>query len=64
MAQFMTIPTALIVSIALSLPAAAQSVDPSLGRHLAETTCSRMSSDWIGGVAPKRETRRAEFRGH
>jgi len=40
MAKFMTIPTALIVSIALSLPAGAQSVDPSVGRHLAETTCS------------------------
>ena len=40
MAKFMTIPTALIVSSALSLPAGAQSVDPSVGRHLAETTCS------------------------
>ena len=40
MAKFMTIPTALVVSIALSLPAAAQSVDPSVGRHLAETTCN------------------------
>jgi mono/diheme cytochrome c family protein len=40
MANFMTIPTALIVSIALSLPAGAQSVDPSVGRHLAETTCN------------------------
>jgi len=39
MANFMTLPTALIVSIALLLPAGAQSVDPSVGRHLAETTC-------------------------
>ncbi len=39
MAKFMTIPTALIVSIAFLLPAGAQSVDPSVGRHLAETTC-------------------------
>ena len=40
MAKFMTIPMALIVSIALLLPASAQSVDPSVGRHLAETTCA------------------------
>jgi mono/diheme cytochrome c family protein len=40
MAKFMTTPTALIVSIALLLPASAQSVDRSMGRHLAETTCS------------------------
>jgi mono/diheme cytochrome c family protein len=40
MAKFMTIPMAFIVAIALSLPAGAQSADPSLGRHLAETTCN------------------------
>ena len=40
MAKFVTMPTALIVSIALLLPAGAQSVDPSVGRHLAETTCN------------------------
>jgi mono/diheme cytochrome c family protein len=39
MAKFMTVPTALIVSIALLFPASAQSVDPSVGRHLAETIC-------------------------
>jgi mono/diheme cytochrome c family protein len=39
MANFMVLPTALIVSIALLLPAGAQSIDPSVGRHLAETTC-------------------------
>ena len=40
MAKFVTMPTALIVLIALLLPAGAQSVDPSVGRHLAETTCN------------------------
>jgi mono/diheme cytochrome c family protein len=40
MAKFMSIPMALIVSIALLLPAGAQAVDPSVGRHLAETTCN------------------------
>lgn len=40
MAKFMTIPTAFIVSIALLVPADAQSVDPSVGRHLAQTTCA------------------------
>jgi mono/diheme cytochrome c family protein len=40
MAKFMTMPATLILSIALLLPAGAQSVDPSIGRHLAETTCS------------------------
>jgi mono/diheme cytochrome c family protein len=39
MAKFMIIPTAFIASIAFSLPAGAQSVDSSVGRHLAETTC-------------------------
>ena len=39
MAKIMTMPTALVISIALLLPASAQSVDPSVGRHLAETTC-------------------------
>jgi mono/diheme cytochrome c family protein len=50
MAKFMTIPTALIVSIAFSLPAGAQSVDPTVGRHLAETTCSACHQ--IGSAAP------------
>ena len=40
MAKIMTMPTALVISIALLLPASAQSVDRSMGRHLAETTCS------------------------
>ena len=40
MAKFLTIPTAFIVSIAHLLPAGAQSVDPSMGRHIAETTCN------------------------
>ena len=40
MAKFVTMPTALIVLIAFLLPAGAQSVDPSVGRHLAETTCN------------------------
>jgi mono/diheme cytochrome c family protein len=39
MVKFMTMSTALIISIALSTPAGAQSADPSVGRHLAVTTC-------------------------
>jgi mono/diheme cytochrome c family protein len=62
MAKFMTMPTALVVSIALLLPASAQSIDPSVGQHLAETTCSACHQ--IGSAAPKSETRRAEFLGH
>jgi mono/diheme cytochrome c family protein len=34
------VPMALFTSIALSLPAEAQSADPSVGLHLAETVCS------------------------
>jgi len=41
------------------LDCGAQFVDPSVGRHLAETTCGAVSSDWIGGLAqnakPSRE---------
>jgi mono/diheme cytochrome c family protein len=49
MAKFMTIPMAFIVSIAVLLPARAQSADPSLGRHLAETTC--ITCHQIGSAA-------------
>jgi len=59
MANFMTLPMALIVSIALLLPAGAQSVDRSVGRHLAETTCgachqigSAASPQGVKPVAP------------
>lgn len=40
MIKFMIMTTAFVASAAFSLSAKAQSVDPSAGRHLAETICS------------------------
>ena len=40
MAKFILVAEILVVSTALLLPVRAQQIDPSVGRHLAETVCS------------------------
>ena len=40
MAKFILVAEILVVSTALLLPVRAQEIDPSVGRHLAETVCS------------------------